>query len=1527
MGTIAFSRDFGIRLALIATAVLSLSVVAGKSHSMPMLRFTDLVVTFAPGEISKPPQIANGSLKISTEQKSAAIAELAIAVECVHECRDRLSPSYSIAGPWRVTLLTDLDPESIVVSLRSNPLVESADFATAEPAGELPEVWFPGAERDLFCPSQAQLHRPVDGVPGSSLDPCGAFESASDFDMDLPQAWEITQGDSSVVVAIIDTGFDLFHPNLGGQGPTTSVSDSLLYYNQGIWFRNWREVPGDLYADGMPGEAGVNDDPEWDDYTDEDCWGNLPGDLPESGVSVGIWTTLGPYTISDITKNWVPGSLVGQKVTLVRAPTYATTTVYETIVANDATTITTSGTNLIDLLISWGRPGWATYQDADYYPQFVGYKIGNGLDDDGDGKFDDIGYVGCPNDDDENGMEDDYRGWDFYDAPRHLVAGVQMGCDKEDYTDQDNDPRSFYDHGTMVASQVASALDSGRMMGVAPKVKVLPLRNGAQYNCGTENHATAGIPMHAVDYAVQMGADVISLSFGPTGGIPWTAIGRAIDAGVVVVISAGNEVASPWGTVTPSNPVIFVAGLDSEDRRWNQTTPEHANESNYGAWVDVAARAQDVTCSVWGVMPHVPDGGGDPVPWLPPARWHGYVADGGLSGTSLAAPIVAGIVALVKSAYPEMSSNEVVRKIVGSTDDIYADHRNDGLEGLLGSGRVNAYKALTYYGSVAASTDTTWAHNIWTGGDIHVPEGRTLTIAAGDTVRVAIDDLLSAGNPNEIEFVIDGTLQINGTTSAPVVFESFGGSHLRWTYNHSITISGETFTCGGLGCAAIASSASYQLMPDVSTTSQVFAVRLTPAAPLSGVTVDLGGLGLTGTILSLLDNGTGEDLVSGDGIYTSSTFSALLAPGTYSVRVSANAASGGYTRRNVSVDVPELVAKFTNVSSEVGLNYTGKPYSATNGKFVSTGQSGLAVTTMDSDSPVYQIAEVLPSGAPRFTSVGVLLSQNGARGLAAADFDNDGDEDIFVASAQAPKLWRNDAGTYVDVTSAMGLATLALNSASACWGDYDNDGWLDLFVTRCTAPGAEPPGRANILFEQHRLLRNLCGSSCGFQDVTSSAGLDGPYAPVGMTAAWGDVEGDGDLDLIVPDISDLGYGNTALFVNYGNGTFANERSGRFTTPGQYWGYDVDWGSGAVWADMDNDQDLDIVVSCAGPGSRILMNNGQGEFPAAMIRNLATSQDKYSGVQVLDHNLDGWLDVLLLSGEAGHASRLFLGKPSVDGVQFVESTHNAGLAHTSNGMGILAADFTSDGDADVFIGRRTMDGQFFYKTDSQAGSNSLGRRYVKVRLESPTANGVNRQGIGAVVSVAAGGLVQTQVVDGGSGRGGQSDRTLTFGLGDYVGQVTATVRWPGGVVQSDVELVVSGAGAGETVNLISDAAPVVSNVNVATYIVPGISFYDWEFSWDTDVATKAADDVVTIIQDGIENPCWPGWTTISSASYGVIYTYAGRAGGGYTHKLRIDHEACNLGCSFYYAATSGTGLHSVTSTPPKFKKIKLCPAEY
>jgi len=531
-----------------------------------------------------------------------------------------------------------------------------------------------------------------------------------------------------------------------------------------------------------------------------------------------------------------------------------------------------------------------------------------------------------------------------------------------------------------------------------------------------------------------------------------------------------------------------------------------------------------------------------------------------------------------------------------------------------------------------------------------------------------------------------------------------------------------------------------------------------------------------------------------------------------------------------------------------------------------------------------------------------------------------------LAHETTPKLYRNDGdNAFADVTAAMGLATLAANSTAACWGDYDNDGWLDLYVVRSDRGYSEPPDYLNISGDSHRLFRSQVRSGGGFADVSTAAGIAGYAATGSVSASWGDLENDGDLDLVVVNLQEQptgppgGIGNH-LFVNQGNGTFTEEFLDRF--PGQ-----IFYATAAQWADMDNDGDLDLVASCATPGSAIYCNDGTGHFATAdkveFSPDPATAYGTgYNGVQIFDQDLDGWQDVLLVSRKTDKPSRFFSGVPTATGVAFVDNTANVNLSSTSKAMGSIAADFTNDGDLDLFVGRPIASGQYFYKTDSLAGANSLGRNYVKLRLASPF-NANNRQGIGAQVTVTAGDLTQLQAVDGGSGRGGQKDRDLVFGLGSYAGPVTASVKWPGGYVQSGISLVVSNGSATEAVNTISDVTPpLISNVAIATLIVPGTSNFDWVFSWDTNVGCDPSLDVLTIDQSGISNPCWPGWTVVTPSTSGVEQTYAAKAGGGYTHKFTMYGRECNLNCSFRYTVSSGTGPNQVTSAT-KTKKVTFC----
>lgn len=1469
-----------------------------------------VIVTFEDGIVATP-TIHNGTVVIRTSSGELPIPELSNAT-LIDSIVPKGWKAYSIRGPYICITETTAGIEAYADNAESSPYIQYAEVSGTESepvCGEDSFQWLPGTEaKPRFC-DQWEFHRRLEGEPSYPSE-CSVTSTVEfgEHDMDMPQAWGISLGNEDVLVGVIDIGFAWWLPELGGNGPATTVShaDSIYSYTDGVIYSNYRDAQGDANEDGRPGVALVDDD--GDGIFDEDSKGYDYRNLAEPDVWQSTVSTVVGDTIYDSQASFGPGSLVGYRFYGFEGNTKKP---WASVISNTATAF---------VVEAFGGQTW----ESRLAPGAI-YRVGDGNDNDptdidgGIWEDDDTDDLGWDNDlawdDDESGIKDDFHGVDFVGA--FGAPTVVSPYPNEDYDTVDNDVFSHAGHGSWVAALTASSAGHGDMLGAAPRVKLLLVRAGFAHLHSSGTPQPLGLPaeiyIRSIAYCREMGVDVLvsainlaNASFNSAQ--VRDALQGAINDGIVFANGAGNGWYDSQPILAALSPRLFVSGLNNDDAAYRDSQYPWIGTA-HGPWVDIAA-------AYWALIPNVPGS---------PDQLTGTHLDyTTTTGTSLSGPMVGGVAALVKSVYPHYGAADIVNKMKSSVDDIYRAGQNAGLVGQLGTGRVNAYRALTFYGNIPAQDDTTWAHNIWIGGDIHVPQGRTLTIAAGDTVRVAVDDLLSGGaDPDEIEFKVDGSLHFMGSRSAPVVFERFDESQQRWRNCKNVTCTGTTFSLDDLNFAAIASAAEYPLVPGVGAASQVLAIRVSGTAALDSVTVDLSGLGIAGQEIRLRDTGAGEDLVAGDRIFTSAPFAATLSPGAYSVDANAFAASGWYLAAPVAVEVPELVAKFADVSSQTGLNFSGNPCGAVSGRVDASHDKGLAITSSNDVSTANYLNSISGAGVPTFGYAGPRFEVTGVRGATRADYDNDGDEDVFLAHDTTPKLYRNDSGNFVDVTSAMGLATSAGGSASACWGDYDNDGWLDLFVTRCATPAVEPPDKDDIGYAPHRLFRNTCGSGGGFVDVTAAAGMIVTYMPIGTAAAWGDLENDGDLDLLSLDLGMPGIGRSALFVNQGNGTFNEEILSRFGG-GTVGSGDIYYGTGIVWSDMNNDGYLDVVMSWACPGSCVAFNDGSGVF--SQRSTIPSSSDGYGGVQVLDHNLDGWQDVFMLSRSEGKPSRLFLAKPTFDGVEYVENTHNAGLAHSSKGMGSLAADYTADGDMELFVGRPVASGQFFYKTDSQAGSNSLGKRYVKVRLESPTSNGVNRQGIGAAVTITAGSLVQTQLVDGGSGRGGQRDRILTFGLDDYSGPVTATVRWPGGTQQSEVDLIASGAGASETVNVISDVQPVVSNVSVASYVVPGISFFDWEFSWDTDVACKTANDVVNFDQVGIENPCWPGWTAVYATSSGIIYSYTAKTGGGYTHKIRINHEACNLFCSFRYTVTSDAGLMEATSAP-KSKMVKFCPAEF
>jgi hypothetical protein len=1480
-----------------------------------------LIVTFHNGAIKEIPENGKGNfLVVQTDETKRSI----LSTGGIRSFRPILPISAvnpRIEGPYKVELLTDVDAELVIQQLLADPLVAYAARLDEDGGflGEYTKTWFPPGNKIRFCDSQFNLHKREAGELPYDGETCSYPSGFGNNDMDAPQAWGVTKGSPDVLVGIIDTGFDWTHIDLGGQMPSSQVSlrDSLYTASQnGVFFFNENDEPGDANNDGRAGVAGYDDDN--DGTIDEDSRGWDFRNDPESDVYFSIANDAVGLTIFDENANFsnLEGLYFygcgGDVSCIHKVP----------IVSNTPTSFTTAPDSFHSTYPD-GTPFLYVITDWSSYMQNwnMMYRIGDGQNNNevwDDPFVDDAGWENDTEaDDDENGASDDCLGYDFFDLPgQNGLSSDNIGFD--------NDVRCFaWPHGTACLSMLSTTNDVGRMMGVAPSIKIIPVRTGGLDDQGNMKLDKAAM-VRGLEYLKNMGVDVLSTSFGTSavsGLEPY--FQELADEGVVIVNGAGNKTFSTH-SLDSVEPSILVAGVDQQDC-W--VGPEHPwaqygsfnTWSTSGPWVDI--------CSSFVNYVALPVGTSSPIP----ANVHEDGSYDTWAGTSLSGPIVAGVVALVKSTYPHYTRDELINKVLVSVDNVYNNQCNSDLaENMeIGFGRVNAYKAITFYGNVAAVADTTWSHNIWLSGDVRVPNDRTLTISAGDTVRIAIDDILSAGeNPNEVEFNIEGTLVVQGSPSNPVTFLMHEDSPRTWVYDFPFELKSCRFVPGGARLAVVSQEAHSPLMPDNGAADQVFSVEIDGISPTESAQVDLEGLGLSGTILSLLDDGQGQDLVADDGIFTSQSFQAFVSGGnTFSVDVRISNGGGIWLEKSVLVDVPELMAKMTNISTETGISFAGMPYSGLSSSSSSNqGEDIIVSVSYGGNTSSTEFISILPSGAPYFLG-GTSLVFGGARGLSSADFDNDGDEDLFIAHSTTPKLYRNDSGSYTDVTASMGLASLADHSTMGCWGDYNNDGWIDIYVTRCGLNpnvGTEPPGYNNIYGASGRLFRNDGGN--GFTNVTTTA-FGCEYSIGSVSASWGDINNDGHMDLGILSLEHPPAHMMVLLVNQGDGTFSDEFYSRCYSQG----VEILYGTALVWADMNNDGWQDMVVSSASAGSQILFNDGQGVFPHQASVMLALGHGTaggtgFSGLQVFDHDLDGWQDVLLTSMVDEKPSRMFLGKPTVNGVEYVENTHNFSLAGSVRGIGSLTTDFTSDGDLDLYLATPVSSGEFFYKTDKSGGSNSLGRSYVKVYLDSPDTTTANRQGIGAVVTIHADGNEQTQSVDGGSGRGGQKSRTLVFGLGDFTGEtVTADVRWPGGVIQQGLDLIVSDGQGAEVMNVISDALPDIQNLKAEMVIDPVTGEIDWKFSWDTTYATVKSGEEVQIYVEGISRPCFPAGIVISPYSSGAHYRYEKDPVGGYTHSMEFPNWDCT-GCAFRYHVSSYNGLQEATSSLQQ-KSVKFCPTQF
>ena len=412
-------------------------------------------------------------------------------------------------------------------------------------------------------------------------------------------------------------------------------------------------------------------------------------------------------------------------------------------------------------------------------------------------------------------------------------------------------------------------------------------------------------------------------------------------------------------------------------------------------------------------------------------------------------------------------------------------------------------------------------------------------------------------------------------------------------------------------------------------------------------------------------------------------------------------------------------------------------------------------------------------------------------GVAAGDYDNDGNEDLFICNAGRNTLYHNNGdGTFSDVTerSGIGMKPKDVLSVAAAWFDYDNDGKLDLMVSNytvwtpqidkiCAVNGQEYYCHPKVYPSvANRLYHNIGNGR--FEDVTDSSGI-GKELGKGMGIAIADFNGDGYMDVFVANDTVRNF----LFVNRKNGTFKES--------GYEWGvaYDENGNAhssmGADAKDYDNDGWPDLFYNNLKGQIWGLFRNSSGKYMnyVSGLSHVSRLSEHSSGWSngFVDYNNDGWKDLYSSNGDIdnmGEVSRqpdtMF---ENVDGKEFRDVSAQLGpdFNHAGFQRGSAFADLNNDGFPDLAVTSLAEKPRILMNSADNGNHwllvNTIGRRS-------------NRDGIGAALKLTtASGRTLYNHVTTSAGFMSSSDKRVHFGLGTEKAIDSLEIRWPSGIVQT------------------------------------------------------------------------------------------------------------------------------------------------
>jgi enediyne biosynthesis protein E4 len=436
-------------------------------------------------------------------------------------------------------------------------------------------------------------------------------------------------------------------------------------------------------------------------------------------------------------------------------------------------------------------------------------------------------------------------------------------------------------------------------------------------------------------------------------------------------------------------------------------------------------------------------------------------------------------------------------------------------------------------------------------------------------------------------------------------------------------------------------------------------------------------------------------------------------------------------------------------------------------------------------------------------------------GVAVGDYDNDGFDDLFVTALGQSHLFHNNGnGTFTDLTQKAGLNGPRELSTSAAWVDYDKDGRLDLVVGNyvqwtqetdlyCTLDGKSKSYCTPESYKgtAARLWHNRGDGT--FEDVTQKSGLGEPSSKT-MGIALLDYDSDGWPDLLFSNDTQP----NKLYRNNGNGTFSEKgviAGVAFSEDGV-----ARAGMGVDAADYDHSGHPSLMITnFSNQMLSLYHNEGKGLFvdeaPQSAIGR-ATLLTLGFGCFFFDYDLDGWQDIFIANGHIDpeiqkvQANVKYAMPPhlfrNLGKGKFEEVTNSLGAAFVAPrvGRGAAYADINNDGRLDLLLS--TNGGPvYLFRNETQNGGSA--NRSLRLKLVGTKSN---RDGIGAVVRLTAGGETQTQMLRSGSSYLSSSELVLTFGLAQHDRGDTIEIRWPSGAVNN-----LSNVPAGQTITVIEGKA--------------------------------------------------------------------------------------------------------------------------